>query len=210
MDDGFCRALGTVSGRISYGTGTAVDGARVTLVRAGDDESGITQFYSLRTQGAGDGVFLALDNTSLTDNFANSAYSVQMLVRPDGLQEGTTPTIFDLGGKMQLLLGTYDEANGYPIVLKKGDAKENTGLFLSANAFTSLTLAVDASGIPTVTCVSAIDSLTTFTSTGTYKTSFDATESTGICLGGSYTSSSSNAFRGYIDEMRVFSGKALT
>ncbi len=210
VDDGFCRALGTVSGRISYGTGTAVDGARVTLVRAGDDESGITQFYSLRTQGAGDGVFLALDNTSLTDNFANSAYSVQMLVRPDGLQEGTTPTIFDLGGKMQLLLGVYDEANGYPIVLKKGDAKENTGLFLPANAFTSLTLAVDASGIPTVTCVSAIDSLTTFTSTGTYKTSFDATESTGICLGGSYTSSSSNAFRGYIDEMRVFSGKALT
>lgn len=211
-DDGFCRALGTVSGRIVYGTGTAVDNARVTLVRTGDDDSGISQFYSLRTQGAGDGVLLALSNASLTENFVNSPYSVQMLIRPDSKQDGAWPVIFDLGGKMQLMLGVYDEANGYPILLKKkGVTEENTGLYLPANVFTSLTLSVDAACKPTLTCISSVDSLTTYTSPSyTCKVSFEASDTTGICLGGSYASSSSYAFNGYIDEMRVFSGKALT
>lgn len=31
-DDGFCQATGTIAGRIAYGTGTAVEGARVNLV----------------------------------------------------------------------------------------------------------------------------------------------------------------------------------
>ena len=208
-DDGFCSAMGTISGRIAYGTGTAVGDARVTLLRTSDDDSGKSQFYSLRTQGAGDGVFLNLDGSKLTENFVNNPYTVQMLVRPNDDQQGSTPTIFDLGGKMKLQLGTYDAANGFPVVLNYAGTTENTGLYLPAHAFTSLTLSVDATGKPTVTCVSAIDSLTTFTSAGTYEISFDTLETTGICLGGSYTSTSNNAFSGYVDEMRIFSGVAL-
>ena len=208
--DGFCRSTGIVSGRIAYGTGTAVDGARVTLVRNNDNASDISQFYSLRTSGSGDGVFLALSSNALNSQFGNSAYSVQMFVRPDDSQTGSAPTLFDLGGKLQLQLGTMDEAKGYPLLLNNGTDATATGLYLPASVFTSLTLSVDANGQASVTTVDAVDTMSVATVPGICKVSFTASEKTGLCLGGSYEPSADRTFSGYIDEMRVFSGRALT
>ena len=208
--DGFCRSTGIVSGRIAYGTGTAVDGARVTLVRNNDNASDISQFYSLRTSGSGDGVFLALSSDALNSQFGSSAYSVQMFVRPDDSQTGSAPTLFDLGGKLQLQLGTMDEAKGYPLLLNNGTDATATGLYLPASVFTSLTLSVDANCQASVTTVDAVDTMSVATVPGICKVSFTASEKTGLCLGGSYEPSADRTFSGYIDEMRVFSGRALT
>lgn len=208
--DGFCRSTGIVSGRIAYGTGTAVDSARVTLVRNNDNASDISQFYSLRTSGSGDGVFLALSSDALNSQFGSSAYSVQMFVRPDDSQTGSAPTLFDLGGKLQLQLGTMDEAKGYPLLLNNGTDATATGLYLPASVFTSLTLSVDANGQASVTTVDAVDTMSVATVPGICKVSFTASEKTGLCLGGSYEPSADRTFSGYIDEMRVFSGRALT
>lgn len=208
--DGFCRSTGIVSGRIAYGTGTAVDGARVTLVRNNDNASDISQFYSLRTSGSGDGVFLALSSDALNSQFGSSAYSVQMFVRPDDSQTGSAPTLFDLGGKLQLQLGTMDEAKGYPLLLNNGTDATATGLYLPASVFTSLTLSVDANGQASVTTVDAVDTMSVAKVPGICKVSFTASEKTGLCLGGSYEPSADRTFSGYIDEMRVFSGRALT
>ena len=208
--DGYCRSTGIVSGRIAYGTGTAVDGARVTLVRNNDNASDISQFYSLRTSGSGDGVFLALSSDALNSQFGSSAYSVQMFVRPDDSQTGSAPTLFDLGGKLQLQLGTMDEAKGYPLLLNNGTDATATGLYLPASVFTSLTLSVDANGQASVTTVDAVDTMSVATVPGICKVSFTASEKTGLCLGGSYEPSADRTFSGYIDEMRVFSGRALT
>ena len=208
--DGFCRSTGIVSGRIAYGTGTAVDGARVTLVRNNDNASDISQFYSLRTSGSGDGVFLALSSDALNSQFGSCAYSVQMFVRPDDSQTSSAPTLFDLGGKLQLQLGTMDEAKGYPLLLNNGTDATATGLYLPASVFTSLTLSVDANGQASVTTVDAVDTMSVATVPGICKVSFTASEKTGLCLGGSYEPSADRTFSGYIDEMRVFSGRALT
>ena len=208
--DGFCRSTGIVSGRIAYGTGTAVDGARVTLVRNNDNASDISQFYSLRTSGSGDGVFLALSSNALNSQFGSSAYSVQMFVRPDDSQTSSAPTLFDLGGKLQLQLGTMDEAKGYPLLLNNGTDATATGLYLPASVFTSLTLSVDANCQASVTTVDAVDTMSVATVPGICKVSFTASEKTGLCLGGSYEPSADRTFSGYIDEMRVFSGRALT
>lgn len=208
--DGFCRSTGIVSGRIAYGTGTAVDGARVTLVRNNDNASDISQFYSLRTSGSGDGVFLTLSSDALNSQFGSSAYSVQMFVRPDDSQTSSAPTLFDLGGKLQLQLGTMDEAKGYPLLLNNGTDATATGLYLPASVFTSLTLSVDANGQASVTTVDAVDTMSVATVPGICKVSFTASEKTGLCLGGSYEPSADRTFSGYIDEMRVFSGRALT
>lgn len=93
--------------------------------------------------------------------FASKPYTMQMMVRPDDAQTGTIPTILDLGSKLQLTLGAADaNGKGYPLTLKSASASAPTGIYLKPNAFTSLTLAVDAAGAATVTAVNAEDSVT--------------------------------------------------
>ena len=136
-----------------------------------------------------------------------------MMIRPDDSQTGTTPTILDLGGKLQLTLGAADtDGKGYPLTLKGASASASTGIYLKPNAFTSLTLAVDAAGAATVTAVNADDSVTVVPLADKLnaKVLFADADDTGLCLGGSYQSSADRAFTGYIDEMRVFSDKALS
>lgn len=212
-DDGFSRATGIVSGRITYGTGTAVAGTRVELVRGDGTQQQGGQFYALRVSGAGDGVFLSKDSETLNKYFASKPYTLQMMIRPDDSQTGTTPTILDLGGKLQLTLGAADtDGKGYPLTLKGASASASTGIYLKPNAFTSLTLAVDAAGAATITAVNADDSVTVVPLADKLnaKVLFAAADDTGLCLGGSYQSSADRAFTGYIDEMRVFSDKALS
>lgn len=145
--------------------------------------------------------------------FASKPYTMQMMIRPDDAQTGTTPTILNLGSKLQLTLGAADaNGKGYPLTLKSASASAPTGIYLKPNAFTSLTLAVDAAGAATVTAVNAEDSVTVVPLADklSAKVQFANSDNTGLCLGGSYQSSANHAFSGYIDEMRVFSGKALT
>ncbi len=210
-DDGFSRATGIVSGRITYGTGTAVAGTRVALVRGDGSQQQAGQFYALRVSGAGDGVFLGKDSETLNKYFASTPYTLQMMVRPDDSQTGTAPTILDLGGQLQLTLGVA-EAQGYPLTLKSCSASAATGIYLQPDAFTSLTLAVDTTGAATVTAVNVNDTITVVSLADKLnaKVQFADADNTGLCLGGSYQSSAERAFTGYIDEMRVFSGKALS
>ena len=212
-DDGFSRATGIVSGRITYGTGTAVAGTRVALVRGDGTQQQGGQFYALRVSGAGDGVFFSKDSETLNKYFASKPYTLQMMIRPDDSQTGTTPTILDLGGKLQLTLGAADtDGKGYPLTLKSASASAPTGIYLKPNAFTSLTLAVDAAGAATVTAVNADDAITVVPLADKLnaKVQFANADNTGLCLGGSYQSSADLAFTGYVDEMRVFSDKALS
>lgn len=212
-DDGFSRATGIVSGRITYGTGTAVAGTRVALVRGDGTQQQGGQFYALRVSGAGDGVFLSKDSETLNKYFASKPYTLQMMIRPDDSQTGTTPTILDLGGKLQLTLDSADaNGKGYLLTVKSASASAPTGIYLKSNVFTSLTLAVDAAGAATVTAVNADDSVTVVPLADKLnaKVQFADADNTGLCLGGSYQSSADRAFTGYIDEMRVFSDKALS
>ncbi len=212
-DDGFSRATGIVSGRITYGTGTAVAGTRVALVRGDGTQQQGGQFYALRVSGAGDGVFFSKDSETLNKYFASKPYTLQMMIRPDDSQTGATPTILDLGGQLQLTLDSADaNGKGYPLTVKSASASAPTGIYLQPNAFTSLTLAVDATGAATVTVVDADDSITVVPLADKLnaKVQFADGDDTGLCLGGSYQSSADRAFTGYIDEMRVFSDKALS
>ncbi len=212
-DDGFSRSIGIVSGRITYGTGTAVAGTRVALMRGDGTQQQGGQFYALRVSGAGDGVFLGKDSETLNKYFASKPYTIQMMVRPDDSQTGATPTILDIGGKLQLTLDSADaNGKGYLLTVKSTSASAPTGIYLKPNAFTSLTLAVDAAGAATVTAVNADDAISVVPLANKLnaKVQFANSDQTGLCLGGSYKSLADRAFSGYIDEMRVFSGKALS
>ncbi|WP_337641416.1 hypothetical protein [Prevotella sp.] len=67
--------------------------------------------------------------------FASKPYTMQMMIRPDDAQTGTTPTILDLGSKLQLTLGAADaNGKGYPLTLKSASASAPTGIYLKPNA----------------------------------------------------------------------------
>ena len=211
-DEGFSRSTGIVSGRITYDTGTAVAGARVALMRGDSGEQQSGQFYSLRVSGTGDGVFLDNEGKKFNNIITNRDYSVQMLVRPDDKQPGSKPTIFDLGGKLSLWLGSIDAAKRFPLHIQVNTTAMATGLYLQANEFTSVTLAVGRSGNAVITTIDKNDSVATCSLADQcpVNVKFADNDTTGLCIGGSYVSAKDSAFSGYIDEMRMFSGKALT
>ena len=208
-DEGFCRSTGIVSGRITYGTGTAVKDARVSIVKNSETASDASQFYAISTQEAGDGLYLDLDGKSLNEKFKDKDFSVQMMVRPNEVQNAGTPVFFSIGDQLSLRLGELTD-DGYKVLLAQGDTAEETGLTLPANEYTSLTLSVNSSNWTRLTAINKLDSVKVSPELHILRINFDESAKSGVCMGGSYALNVDNAFSGYIDEMRLFSGKALT
>lgn len=208
-DIGFARSTGIVSGRITYGTGTAVKDARVSLVKNSENMGDAAQFYSVCAREAGDGLFLDLDGQTLNEKFNGKDFSVQMFVRPNDVQNGASPVFFDLGGNLSLRLGENTD-NGYKLLLTQGEKTDNTGIILAPNEFTSLTLSVSKDLKAQITAINKTDSVSISKEITLSSINFDANTESGICIGGSYTYNGDNAFCGYVDEMRIFSDKALT
>ncbi len=202
FDDGFCRSTGTLSGRVSYGQGTAVDGVKVILSMG--DSTG-SQFRSLQTTGAGSGVRLNLTSDEEKKAFSG-AYSVQMLVSPGSdidLSKGDA-VFFSLGDDVKLVLGSR-KGTSYPIILETGGASDDTGISLEVQRFTSVTLARSSVGVFTLTTVDASDNVRTHESALTSS----SPEISSLCFGGTAGEDTVSSFAGNIDEMRVFSGKEL-
>ena len=208
-DEGFCRSTGIVSGRITYGTGTAVKDARVSLVKNSETASDASQFYAVSTQVAGDGLFLDLDGKTLNEKFNGKDFSVQMFVRPNDVQNGASPVFFDLDGQLSLSLGEHTD-DGYKLMLSQGERTDTTGIFLPTRDYTSLTLSVSKNNKAIVTAINKLDTVSLSQEMHITPINFEDSVKSGICMGGSYTLNADNAFSGYIDEMRLFSGKALT
>ena len=208
-DEGFCRSTGIVSGRITYGTGTAVMDARVSLVKNSENAGDAAQFYAVSTQEAGDGLFLDLDGKVLNEKFKDKDFSVQMFVRPNDQQDGSTPVFFDLGSQLSLRLGERTDA-GYELLLVQGTNTESTGITLPTREYTSLTLSVSKGSTAQLTAIDKLDSIVVSKEIALSPITFDTGAKSGLCMGGSYAFNTDNAFSGYVDEMRVFCGKALT
>ena len=80
--DGFSLTTGLISGNITYGTGTAVEGAKVILKQQTVDGTIANAMRSLRLGGAGSGMKYATDNSTLKTLLEND-FSVQMYVNPN-------------------------------------------------------------------------------------------------------------------------------
>ena len=203
--DGFCRSTGTLSGRISYDQGTAVAGVKVVLTKS-DGQKDTEQFYTLQTSGAGSGVRQTFSDEE-KDKFAR-AYTAQLLVSPASQIDMTdgNAVIFSLGDRHRLSLGTKT-GNRYPLFLETGSTSANTGLWLKESCFTSVTLSCDSLSGFRVTLIDDNDSISTYTNAaGNLAASVDV-----VSFGGTASENDQKScFAGYIDEMRLFSGKALT
>ena len=206
LSDGFCRSTGTLSGRISYDQGTAVAGVKVVLTKSGDQKN-TEQFYTLQTSGAGSGVRQMFSGED-KKKFAR-AYTAQLLVCPASQIDMTdgNAVIFSLGDTHRLSLGTKS-GNRYPLYLETGNTSANTGLWLKESSFTSVTLVCDSLLGFRVVAIDDNDSVYSYTSAAS---SVVVSSVEAVGFGGTASENDQKScFAGYVDEMRLFSGKALS
>lgn len=83
--NGFGMATGVVSGRVTYGTGTAVENVRVIAVPASDPDHPVEQqMYALRGQGLKAGIVVPMDSVKMTNIFGGEkGFSAEMWVSLD-------------------------------------------------------------------------------------------------------------------------------
>lgn len=217
--DGFSLAKGVVSGRITYGTGTAVQGVKVSAFPASDVDyaSESDQFYSLKVNSVSGGIWLPLDSVGarkLVDahETTKGSFSVQMWVN---FIEGNKPMVLDVYNNFSLL--AKKEADGlYRMVMRVPDLYRkfidyDTSILLEANKFHHLTFVCEE---PTHTWhlyISHADSIQQHASC-VATSSINLKNVNGknsVTFGSNISKSEEYAFKGYIDEVRWWR-KALT
>ena len=216
--DGFVQTRGILSGRIKYGTGTAVPNVKVVLTKSGDNDNTAKQFYSLHLAGDNaSGVQWELSDEMIANYFTgnNRPWSIQMYVHPDAGMTGTQD-IFDVNGYAGVAVSPA--TGGYNLMVKSATGANSptystTGIIIPANEYTHLVFSYDGGSTYTLRAIRPADenengvvfeegnTLKTFTGKANVK--FDDTNrSRTITFGKS-------GFKGNIDEMRVWT-KVLT
>ena len=97
--DGFAMATGIISGRVSYGTGTAVNGVKVNLEPSSTDGESLNTFHSMRIDGTKSCVLIdksAPKDTAEYFSFFSKPWTVQMYYRSDSLRNSRN-SFFDSG-----------------------------------------------------------------------------------------------------------------
>ena len=194
--DGFCMARGVVSGRISYGTGTAVNGVRVTLVPSSDSGNDVQAFYSLRLQGIGEGVTWPVPQAMKTTT--TSPYTIQFFLRPetnDASRTANAVLLEEEGTNAPLLqLSPYDDENErYTLI----NGSSTTNVYIKRNEFTLVTLRYDGTNLT----VSTFDKNREGSSSSKAGSGLSADN---LHIGYSLDSNKPQ-FQGYIDEIRIYS-----
>lgn len=89
-DVGFCQARGVISGRVTFGTGSAVEDVRLTLTASDSGDDNTVKGASQYVDGASTGIAWNADSKETEKVFGSDKdFTVQMFVRPDeGLNEG--------------------------------------------------------------------------------------------------------------------------
>ena len=108
MEPGFGQATGTISGRVTFNTGTAVDNVKVNLLRSDDEVSGQTYSFARKVMESGTGISWESNADEVRGLMGSQKdWTVQMWVRPDDI--ATTERIYLLD--IYRILSVYLEKN---------------------------------------------------------------------------------------------------
>ncbi len=196
VTDGFCVARGVISGRVSYGTGTAVNGVRVNLIPNSDSGNDVQAFYSLYLESFGEGVTWPVPQAMKTTT--TSPYTVQFFLRPetdDASRTANAVLLEEEGTNAPLLqLSPYDAENErYTLI----NGSSTTDVYVKRNEFTLVTLRYDGTNLT----VSTFDKNREGNSSSKAGSGLSADN---LHIG--YSSDSNKPqFQGYIDEIRIYS-----
>ena len=121
---GFSQARGTITGHISFGTGTAVAGVRVNLVKSStDDETELPQYLSRFIDGEGKGVQWTADSTKYASVLnGRQALTLQLWAKPQ-MENGTDQQeLLHLDNALELGLKMVgDQYHLYAVDLSSGE-----------------------------------------------------------------------------------------
>ena len=202
--DGFCQSRGTISGRVTYGTGTAVADARVLLTKNSEEGDNVKQFYSMQVTPQGGIKWTPTANAGKA-LFEGKAFTFQMYVRPDAVTEGGS-VLIDGGGDFALLMKpAATEGKSELYVQVKDGEPQATGIVITNGLFSNVSLTCDGSTGWTVRVVDASGVQSgSVAATSALTWSGDA-----VVFGSDRDFTVDHGFTGYLDDVRLWS-KALT
>jgi hypothetical protein len=222
-ESGFSMSTGTISGRITYGTGVAVADAKVNLI-AGTDETAVKgQFYSMRVSEEGGGIVWPLTQADGDTIFggAGKAFSLEMWVRPDqGIVQSVSdpqpslPRLIDagdgtLGSGFNLTLHAATDSTYEAFLTTPDNVEHDMGIALKVNVFSHLTLSCNGNKTWTLRKTTDTgDSLLSKQVTSDNVIKWSATQPY-IDFGMPSDNDKKYSFTGYLDEIRIWT-KELT
>ncbi|MCL2511213.1 MAG: InlB B-repeat-containing protein, partial [Bacteroidales bacterium] len=140
-DVGFIQAFGTVSGRVTYGTGNAVPGVNILARR---NEGGTeNQYYSLYSPGGDQKVEWRADSVYFNNIWTSKKWTLQFWVNPQDDNTGTV-TIGNIGGQ-EISMIAVD--GGYQIFTQMSTAETSRSEVIPANHFSHIAITRDDDNI---------------------------------------------------------------
>ncbi|MBQ3634959.1 MAG: hypothetical protein II951_05010 [Bacteroidales bacterium] len=204
--EGFATTSGVISGRISYGTGTAVDGVKVSLVNS-DDDNPQSLFRSTKFDFGG----AAIQYKATAEDaqiLVGGDFTMQMYIKPDGSSMNDASkeyVLYDVTSSFAVRL-KY-ENGGYKVGVGLGTYYYTDAVMLKADEWRHLSI-VNKGGKYTVYVTTPEEEISRSISTGTFSIGSIASEKEFTL--GNYSGFAAPAnFRGLIDDFRWFT-KALT
>jgi hypothetical protein len=227
-DVGFCANTGIITGRITYGTGTAVPNARITLIKGSEDNSDRRQFSSLLINGRGSRLEWQPTAAQITELFnGKTPFTIQLWVNPNSDITNNDNNIITSSGKgyaearlieicdnIKLNLIRKDGSSYYlKLYGNPGTGQKEmaicTDLIVPAAKFTNVALTYDGSQWS----LRKVDGDNVYVSTSKSSDACDMSKSSikALTIGGTIEEDgNSNArFLGNIDDIRVWK-KALS
>ena len=211
--DGFCLATGVVSGRITYGSGTAVEGVKISMGANNADGESIKSNRSLRFDGSantttgGSGLTCTTTSDDLVNIFGND-FTVQMWINPSSEMETITDAVvfFDVPKAIFIDLQKVDDTRLMMLVglNNKGITLSDT-VFVPYDKWTNVALTYQKNTHKvSVYSQNGKDSITV--STATYSINDGQVAAAGGVFGiGNWAARKAPiCYNGYIDDFRVF------
>ena len=119
---GFSQARGTITGHVAFGSGTAVEGVRVNLVKASaDEDNDQAQHLSRVISGDGKGLQWQAGREKYEKLFnGTEAFTAQMWAKP-ATEGGAKMGLLTLPGVIELGMKRIDDTSGYTLRLPDDD-----------------------------------------------------------------------------------------
>lgn len=219
--DGFSLSSGLISGNITYGTGTAVQGAKVTLKQQDSDGEIASALRSVRLSGYGAGFRYDSDQPTLKELFGGD-FSIQLYVNPDSTVMNSNAgryQVVDVYNTFGLYL-RYDESiRKYWLGMSLNGSEYDSKLDIAPNTWSHINLVHSKADRTTTVYVMESDiakgevlksrPITDENDTPVKLVTEISEDAHCLSIGNNSEFSSTTYFNGYLDEFRFWT-KALS